>query len=154
MARDTISVRGEHQPTIIIQGSAQHAVVPLNEWPDSSEEKLKVMLVAGYSAAEARLLGELEQVWFVFEAWMSVGERGQAPTIMPSEHPQKKEALVIASLRPATQDEQASVFEIVRSQDGGLAELRTLIPGKEVLDSFRSPLLRAFAFGFGSARGM
>src|ERR1041385_7672718 len=87
---------GELRPLVIVQGQAGVARIPLEALPEDRKQKTKLLLRGGYSVGKDPRLGELIQVFVLFEGWMSRGA-GRLPTVMPADDPQRQEVLSIAS---------------------------------------------------------
>src|SRR5262245_53469991 len=83
---------GQHAPTIILEGSLQLVKGEMSDFPRTHVEKLQRMRAAGFLMAHAGDIGEPEQVFFIFEGWMSMGHEDKPPHLSPSEDPNRIEA--------------------------------------------------------------
>ena len=93
-------------------------------------------------------MGELQQVIFIPEGWMSTGE-GTPPESRPSQDPARKEVLLVSELMIRDHCSRVAIFEMVRDVKGELTELRDLqLPGEYDQGQAETPLLDAFADGF------
>src|SRR3954463_1665421 len=100
LAKETIVLTGEQPPLLIVHGSQEQGLVPFGEFPESSGEKQKVMFTAGFQIATTKDLGELREVFFLSEAWISFGTMGRPIQRRPAEDPEHKEALIVSYLNP------------------------------------------------------
>jgi hypothetical protein len=148
MAKEVTLRDGQHLPTVIADGSAQTAIVQLAELPNTHEGRAQQMYMTGFLLADSRQIGKLKQVFFISEAWMSTPREGELPTVPPSQDPNRKEILVISAMRVPDHDTKMAIFEMLRSQEGQLTDLKEYEPVTSENTDVDSPLLRAFAAGF------
>ena len=93
-------------------------------------------------------MGELQQVIFISEGWMSTGE-GPPPESRPSQDPARKEVLLVSNLTIRDHRSRMVIFKMVRDVEGELTELRDLqLHGEYGEGQAETPLLDAFADGF------
>jgi len=132
---------GYHAPIIFAKGTKCRAVVALECFGNTADERAKDMLYAGAMVADKHNVGELELIVFVNEAWM-----GRNVDVMPSLDPKRVEVLVINSLDARTQEEDLIAFEIVRNNQHTVVDLKQyVLPGKV---STKGKLLPAFQKGY------
>lgn len=142
-----IAFQNEHMPTVIAQGSEQAIVGQMPEFPDTPEGRIKFMYVAGYLIGKRGILGLLEEVFVIFEAWMSVRKKEEDLSVRPSQDPEALEILLISALTVATNSQDFRIFEIV-SEAEKRVELKEIPFEPEDKIQAESPLLEAFVAGF------
>jgi len=132
---------GYHAPIVFVKGTKCKAAVALECFGNTADERAKDMLYAGAMVADKHNVGELELIVFVNEAWM-----GKNVDVMPSLDPKRVEVLVINSLDARTQEEDLTVFEVVRNNQQTVVDLKQVVPlGK---GSAQGRLLPAFQKGY------
>lgn len=140
---------GSHPPYVIIDGSKRimHGGVPY--LPETHDERMQFMYVAGQLAASREEVGKLRQVFMINEGWMSVPkENNELPTMLPSQDPNRKEVLIISGLEFQQQVKYLKLFEMLRDKEGILIGLTEVITGKEEGGRFDVPLLDSFHKGY------
>jgi hypothetical protein len=148
IAREVALKYGGHVPVLIAEGSRRSFGGQIANFPDTHEDRVRWMLSAGYALAQSGEVGELQQVTFISEGWMSAGE-ARSPESRPSQDPDRKEVLLVSSLVIKGHRNRLVVFEMGRDADGKLTELKDLqLPGEYEEGRTRTPLLDAFADGF------
>jgi hypothetical protein len=130
IAQETLLRDGKHVPTIIADGSKQPVVTQVLDLADTHDGRMQQMFSVGFLLAESRQVGKLHQVFFITEAWMSTPHEGKLPEQPPSQDPQRKEVMMIASFYVRDRQQKGVVLEMVRNQEGHLTEL-TLSQGKD-----------------------
>ena len=75
---------GGHFPALIIEGRKSVTFGNLIELPDTHEERMHMMFVAGQVMGTSRQVGTLRQVFFICEAWMSSPAAEGDDLILPS----------------------------------------------------------------------
>ncbi len=123
---------GFHAPTLFAIGSASALAGELEEMPDTHVARVRLMHRTGQFLGEQDALGALQQVIFITEAWMHVFPQ-DAETGRPARDASRLEVLCIARLT------------LLDLQEYDLGDE----DGEERADS---PLLRAFASGYRTAR--
>jgi hypothetical protein len=137
---------GHHPPTIIAQGSEQSIIAPLENLDDTHEGRVARMMSAGFAIGHSGKFGLLEDVFFISEAWMSVGH--EPPKMSPSQDPNRIEVLLISGLKVIEHEAKMILFEMIRSKKGKLIRLKEFdLPGEEDRQ-LESPLLDAFIYGY------
>ncbi len=149
IAKETILRDGYHIPMMLVDGSKNHVAIQITEVGDTFEERQRQMFQAGFALAQENVIGSLEQVFFVTEAWMSAGTQDKEPVYPPSQDPNRKEILFISCLNVLTRENEALTFEMIRDAEGKLVELTQLQRSTEA----ESPLLNAFVVGFAMGLG-
>jgi hypothetical protein len=149
IAKEAALKQGWHMPMVIVEGSKKSFGVALEGFPETHEGKARQMFSLGFFLARKGGVGELEQVFFISEGWMSIAEEGKPLEMRPSKDPKRKEVLVISSLSIKGCQGRMVIFEMIRDGEGHLADLRELqLPGEDGGGSMESPLLDAFVAGF------
>ena len=154
LAKEITLKSGEHMPTIIAEGSLRSATGQMVEYPATREEKTLMMLSAGFMFAQEGI-GELKQVFFISEGWMSTEKEGGPGAVRPSQDPNRQEVLLISNLTIEGHRTKGAIFAMIRDAEGRLTELREVQQPEEEEDEKNradSPLLDAFVFGFRSGR--
>ena len=141
---------GSHSPIITVEGTARSIPILIDGFPETPEEKKRVMFIAGGAFAQSCQIGHLEQVIFVSEGWMSIAEEENVIVIPPSQNTNRVEVLLITSLNISREAPGKTVlFEMIRDEDGNLIDLEEFELIKEHEDSrSENPLLHAFVDGF------
>lgn len=146
IAREMCLREGMHAPMLIVEGSLKTVIGQLEELPDTHAARANLLRSVGFRLGHMEHIGQLEQVFFIFEGWMSAAEGGKLPHHRPSQDPHRTEVLLITQL--ALREKQSAVagFEMVRNSKGRLVALRPLALAEKG-ESFESPLLDAFVAG-------
>ncbi len=148
LAKEVALRDGRHLPTVIAEGSARPAITQLAHLADTHEGRVQQLFVAGFILAQSRHVGELKQVFFISEGWMSLAKEGKLPERPPSQDPNRTEILFISSLKVRNHEAQIVLFEMLRDEEGRLTELKELQPAASGAAEVESPLLAAFVAGF------
>ncbi|MFC1961060.1 hypothetical protein ACFLYO_10160 [Chloroflexota bacterium] len=149
-AKELTLQMGWHAPTLLVAGSKQRIGGQFEHMPPSHEDRVRLMYAAGKNFGEQDVLGSLQQVVFITEAWVSVLSEGEAFR-QPSQDPERKEVLCISRLDVATQRHELVLYEIVRDANERIIDLPDYRVGDEETTA-DSPLLKAFAVGYTSSR--
>ena len=148
LATQSALEHGGHVPTLIVEGSMRHVIGHLADLPETHEGRVQRLFSIGVSLGRIRAVGKLEQVFFISEGWLSMGEEGRPPRMLPSQDPDRKEVLFVFHCAVERQQTGLVLFEMVRDSGGHLVELREArLPG-EAEGRVESPLLDAFVDGF------
>jgi hypothetical protein len=151
-ARETTLEHGGHVPMLIVEGSEQTVIVRIEDLASDSEGRRRQMFELGFTLAQKDLLGMLDQVFFICEAWMSQATDKEG-TMPPSEDPKRKEIMLISHLDTRNNTDQVAVFEMIRTAHGKLKRLQELDrQGMQI----NSPLLLVLIHGYaiGLLRGL
>lgn len=148
VAREILLRDGKHIPTVIADGGMQPVGIQLLDIASTHEDRIQQMFSVGFMLAESGVVGELHQVFFIMEAWMSTGRSGKLPQQPPSQDPQRKEVLVIAILKVHEREQGGVALEMIRNQEGHLTGAEELQIGEKGDLQAYSPLLSAFAAGY------
>lgn len=141
MAKETFLKDGYHAPMVFVQGTKGKSVIVLEEFGATADERTRDMFYAGALSAEKRNVGELDLIVFVNEAWMSMNLE-----MLPSQDPKRTEVLLINSLDARTQEEQLTMFEVVRNPQGKVTDFKqNELSGH---GSVKGTLLPAFQKGY------
>jgi hypothetical protein len=148
-AREFTLKEGGHIPVLIAQGRTGNVVMGMEIPPGFRGERFDLMFAAGMHVAKGDRVGQLEEVFFISEGWMSVAEE-KPPAAPPSQDPKRIEVLQITGIDITEGDHvQMQVLEMVRDRQGGLidlAEFESLQADNE--GRAESPLLSAFLDGY------
>ncbi len=148
IAKEVGMEHGGHVAMIVAEGSRRSVVGQLPEFAGTHEGRARQMFAAGFTLAKSGEIGVLRQVFFVSEAWMSAAKEGKLPGVPPSQDPNRKEVLIITSLKLAGQQTGMVILEMVRDAQGRLADLRDFQRTEGGEERVESPLLSAFVQGF------
>jgi hypothetical protein len=109
---------GEHQPTLLLSGEGIEAsvVIQLDSFPGTPNAREHALFTAGNLFAELEPRANIEKVWFVNEAWMSPPQQADS-RVAASEHPQRREVLLVHELNAMTLAQQAEVLLIKRDEN-------------------------------------
>ncbi len=149
--KETILKFGEPLPVLIVEGTKDGVVIPLQDLPgrDTSE---RVSSLRNYGAEMAceRPVGQLQKVFLINQAWASRPKGGKLPTLPPSQDPQRQEVLLIVELDVSSTKQQSVAFELVRDKTGQLTLMQPLMEDGKIIkpDEVFSPLLPAFVQGY------
>lgn len=148
LAKEIALESGVHVPTLIVEGSGPSVIAQLPDMPDTHEGRLQLMHAAGFALGASSEVGELEQVFFISEAWVSVMRKGRPPVLPPSADPERKEVLIISNLKVEGHQTDMAIFEMVR-EDEQLVALEPYEADHEAqAHTVEMPLLDAFVAGF------
>lgn len=147
-AKEATLLAGGHQPTIVVEGSQQHAILTIEQLADTHEGRVDQIAMAGWLVGSASSIGVLEQVFLVTEAWVSHREEGKEPVLPPSADPQRKEVLIIASYNISEDKTDMRMLEMIRDKEDKLIDLIPHPVSMESGASVQAPLLMAFVQGY------
>jgi hypothetical protein len=139
---------GNHVPVLIVEGSRGLAISQMRDVPDTHDERLDLMRSMGQAAAMSGKLGQLRQVFFISEGWMSEANGGKPPDLRPSQDPNRKEVLIVSGLELKGQQKYIRIFEMIRNPNQRVVDLSELSPPHDKGGMIEIPLLDAFAQGF------
>jgi len=146
-ATKTIIKLGYHVPQVVVYGSRNNTMGIMSDFPAESDQKRELLMSLGAKMREANILGDLEEVFLISEAWMSVCKKGVSPNLAPSEDPARKEILMIFHQNILEGKTDGKMFDIIRGENKQIMELK--VGGLESeYTSVESPLLEAFLTGF------
>lgn len=153
LARESTLKYGSHPPALIVEGSKKATGIgPLLDLPGTFEARQELMHMVGQVLAASAQFGELRQVIFISEGWMSVLSKEPKVQMRPSVDPARKEVLVIDCLSIEDHKNNLILFEMIRDDIGTLLELRDMdSPNDKGNLSAQSPLLTAFLDGYNAA---
>jgi hypothetical protein len=146
LAKYNMELYGGFEPSLFVIGTKEKVrmSVPIGR---GSAERVQFMTDAGVELAQSGLasqvIGDLKLVVFVSEAWVSPAREKM---VMPSQDPDRTEALIITALDPNTMEQMLQMFTFVRDRKQAVIELKPISMPKE--GTVESPLLRAFLSGF------
>lgn len=147
LAKETALREGGHVPTLVIDATRQPVVLQIPELAPTHEERIQQMFIAGVALAQHAHVGQLRQIVFVSEGWMSEPQEGRLPEIPPSQDPNRREVLFITGFEPRTGLTRGVILEMIRDEEETLRELRAFAPPGVGNDEIKSPLLDAFIHG-------
>jgi hypothetical protein len=148
-AEQVLLEHGHHVPMLVVEGTTQSLVVAMPDLPRDSDEKAGRMLTTGYIVGRDDQVGELRQVFFIAEAWLSAATADKPPSVPPSRDPNRQEVLVISGRAVASRETELVLFQVLRDQQGKLRGLQEWPTDK---GTAHSPLLEAFVAGFAKGR--
>jgi len=148
LAREVLLRDGSHAPTLIVDGSANPVAIQIDQLAPTFEGRAQQMFVAGQSLAHTASAGRLRGVYFVSEAWLSQGQEGKAPYMLPSKDPKRIEVLMVSGLEIKPRQVKLAIYEMVRDKVGALREIRPWEYPDDPDDVADTPLLEAFLAGF------
>src|SRR2546423_1367201 len=131
--------KGEHPPTLFVEGTIDKVAMSFQKMPEHHEEKALQMFFAGKQIAERERIGSLVKVFFVSEAWMSE-RREHKKYIRPSLDPERNEVLIISCFDNIEAKESITVLKVVRDNNGQFREL-TEFKQLPKISEVRSPLI-------------
>ena len=153
IAQEVLLEHGNHVPTIIVEGEKGPVINQLVPFPETHEGRRERLFIAGLMLAQSGRVGNLKQVFFISEGWMSLADETGPPQAPPSQDPDRIEVLQITLLEIEANHTDLVLFEMVRDAEEKLIELKPLEqPGVEEGGDVESPLLAAFVDGFGRGR--
>lgn len=132
---------------LLVEGSAHGLMIPLYDLPAESDAKQERLFMAGLAVGKTGTVGDLRQVFFIAEAWMSAAIGGKIPDVPPSKDPRRVEVLIITSLAVAPKETDALLFELIRDPRGHLLDVKEA-PRLPEKGSYDSPLMEAFLQGY------
>ena len=141
LAKDLLLEVGEVRPMLIVLGSKAGTRIPLEQIPENRAQKAKQMLGLGYAVGRDPKLGELRELFILFEGWMSLGA-SPTPAVMPADDPNRREVLVISRYQHHPPTTTMIVFRIHRTGEPDHLE-RERVKGVEGAEGqARSPLIK------------
>lgn len=149
-AKDLTLIHGEHPTTLMLEGERQMITTLLSEVAPTHEQRLLQLYAAGRLLAEQNIIGVLQQVFFISEAW--VRKLHNAPPDVPMRNLPRTEALIVSQMVLQPRATKLVVYEMKRTSKGRLTSLENLPELGEQSLTAHSPLLEMVALGFlGSA---
>lgn len=146
MAKKVMLENGSHIPQLMVRGSKQGTIAVFPDFPDTHEERAKAIAFAGYKVARTPEIGELEEIFFISEAWMAKYDKND-PDIMPRNNPDKVEVLIIVSRKFPNGKDKMIALEIKRDKKDKVINLEVCVERKGVIKA-ESPLINAFQKGY------
>jgi len=124
LAKASALEHGGHVAMVIAEGSNRSVVGQLPELAATHEGRARQMFGAGLALGQRGEVGNLEQVFFVTEGWMSGGE-GRLPQIPPSQDPNRKEVLVVSNFTVQERTTRMVILEMIRDRRDSLSIFRS-----------------------------
>lgn len=150
IAEKTTIEHNGHMPQLCLVGDKGKIMALLPDLPQNSELKHKLLEFSGYKMStdiKAReQLGELQEIYFISEAWVSTLEKDEKMEVMPREDPKKKEVLMIAIKDIQNNIDKAIFREIIRNKEDKIVALNKGMDNKGV--EVKSYILEAFLDGY------
>jgi hypothetical protein len=147
LAKDLLLDVGEVRPLLIVLGSKADTQIPLEQIPEDRAQKAKQLLGLGYAVGRDPKLGELRELFILFEGWMSTGS-SPVPAIMPADDPNRQEVLVISHYQHRPVTTTIIAFRIRRTAEPDHLELERVEDLEGSAGQARSPLIEAFLYGY------
>lgn len=144
VAKEATLREGGHAPMIIAEGNINTSAIEIGALGNSHEIRMAQMRAAGYMLGRRATIGNLLQVFFISEGWMSVANKGRLPATKPSEDPNRVEILLINHLLLKTNATQIVAYEMIRANDDKLVGLRKLPDMEREGGQAQNFLLNAF----------
>jgi hypothetical protein len=138
----TIRQYGGLQPAVFARGTRSKVFMSMPPG-ETIDERIDNMFRAGCQLAQSGDLGDLVQVIYVCEGWMGAAK---TPMVMPSQDPNRQEALVFSMIDVNTHTQSIEIYVCVRDARQSVIDLKR-VPLPEGA-SVESPLLPAFVAGF------
>ena len=132
---------GACTPIVFVRGTKGNVYMPLPEG-ETLPERVSIMSQAGRQMAQDGMVGEIEQVIYVFQGWSSPV---RTPYIRPSLDPNRHEVLVISALDAKTNTQTLQMYACIRDTKQAVIDLKRVLPEDAEADS---PLLPAFLAGY------
>jgi len=141
--------QGYHTPTIILDGTLKNGLIILEEYPGTSDERIKFMYMKGMQAAHEHSIGSLKEIFLISESWMGqkipTSSFAKRKYVRPSIDPNRKEVLTVHSYNTLTQENTICISEIIRNDREEVIEINKVDVGE---GKGESDLLRAFVAGY------
>lgn len=144
LAKEVVLKTGKHYPQLFAYTEKGMITSLFVDFPNTHEKKVELFLNTGVKLAEGKGAGKLEEVYFITEGWMATVDKKEI-MVRPSEHPKRKEVLIVLG---RILDEDKTVlaqFEMVRNEKEEVVELKDMGTFESKI---KSPLLDAFLFGY------
>ena len=109
-AKDVMRRDGNYVPILIMEASSNLLIGQIPDMPATHGERIELMRFLGQAAAKSGRVDQLQQVFMVFEGWMST----KSAEIRPSQDPNRKEVLIISAIQMKERKKQIRLFEILR----------------------------------------
>lgn len=139
-----------HPPTVIVETERQ--VWPMfigGPVPDNHADRQKMMFAIGKAfTANHGIPHDIQQVFFVAEAWMKTGPEGAE--LKDIQAMQEREEVLMITCVDITNDTRTLVtLDIIRNEDDEIvgAKKRHDVKGEASLTTIRTPLVDAFLLG-------
>lgn len=145
MSKRVLLQNWEHQPILILDDGKHSQVVVLVNFPNFADEKQGYMASLGLTAAKNPKVGELVQVFIVFEGRIGSPLDGHVP-VPPNTDPKRQEGLILANYVVATGETAMHVLMIERAAGRKIRRLNPLKAAKDA--SVESPLIESFLAGY------
>ncbi len=147
-AKESLVRDGEHQPTLIVEGSLGLVSGKLPGMPESHSDKLIYMRLLGRQAAESGRIGRLRQIFFVSGG--SLWEENEAIYLdfSPSQNLMQQEVLFISGVDLLEHRKHLALLEVRRDSNGQVAGFSDLILNLHQPIPLETPLEDAFVSGF------
>ena len=149
LAKESALKHGGHVPTLVVEGRNVSVIAPLLDLPPTHDARCLLMFAAGAGLRREGKIGDIKQVFFICEGWLSVANQNGTFDLPPSKDPNRVEVLLISRLIIQSHRHDLMVFEMIRDAEDRLCELRDFEPlGGKSDTHAASPLLDVFMEGF------
>jgi len=142
IAKQVFLQDGYHAPMVFIKGDKGKVVVEMKNFGSNSYQRELDMLNLGTDVACKHNVGDMDLVVIVSEAWAS-----RTMQMLPSRDPKRIEILSINFLNVGSQEEKASMFQVIRNKWGKAIELRPFDKSTEFFE-VKGHILPAFVRGY------
>lgn len=144
---------GSHSPQMCLFGKKGNVFVLIGDFPSDSRIKEMIMLGLGHKTGSdfkmQQQIGELEETYFISEAWISIVKKedlnNNTLKVMPSDDPNKVEIIIIAGKNIKTDKMTFNGRKLIRNKEGKIIKLEEM---SYPTDKFESYLLDAFFKGY------
>lgn len=146
-AEQTILHTGGHYPQLVCSNQNDELMAVGMDFPDSHQGKRLVMLKAGNEVGKQ--FSDIDEVYFISEAWTSKAKDGKIPDVRPSQDPNRVECLLIhcCDLGAGAEKSKLLLYDMIRDKKGNLTELKSR-SDEDKPDEIDSPLMDAFVVGY------
>jgi hypothetical protein len=143
MAHELRVSTGACEQTIIIEGTKGRFVIPLTKFGSSPRQRLADIAKAGFILGIKNQVGELEQVFLMGQAWMSIGVRRLDDGQRSAKKLVRGEVLSVSRIS-LLENKQGQVVEAISPNLAGkITEVE-----RAALMSNTNPLLTTFVYSF------
>lgn len=144
LARKTILRDGYHAPILIVEGTDERLLIPVEEFPDTAEGRIYTLYSLGRQVKRERPIGSLKQVFLITEAWISIGADQSRLVVPPSQDPNRLEVLLIGRTDVAASTHEIRLLEVVRNAADKVSRVKNRTPSVNENMRVESPLMQAF----------
>lgn len=147
-AREVLLEDGYHVPTVVLEKEQGINIIQMVNFGETAEERSQEMHKAGWLFAETCEDDTLQQAFLITEGWLVKPEKDKEFS-PPSQHPNRKEVLVIAGVTVKNKQlaQQLRIHEMHRAEDGTLASVSDENFSEPDITA-DNPILMSFILGY------